>query len=81
MSLTIPLFSADGNARVGWVTAEDRWVCGFDFCDNCGDCMACYGGERSCSDGGIHRRILYEDGLDAFLDEHEGIEIHRREPR
>lgn len=20
-------------------------VCGVDFCDNCGDCMYCYGGE------------------------------------
>lgn len=27
--------------------------CGVDFCQICGDCLACYGGD-SCIDGGDH---------------------------
>jgi hypothetical protein len=26
--------------------------CGVDFCERCGDCLACYGGEN-CWEGGI----------------------------
>lgn len=27
------------------MTDDGRYECGVDFCDTCGDCMACYGGE------------------------------------
>ena len=35
-------------------------ICGTDFCDECGDCLYCYGGDE-CRDGGdrcIHRRFF-----------------------
>jgi hypothetical protein len=32
---------------------EDRVTCGEDFCDRCGDCLACYG-DDPCYDGGDH---------------------------
>ena len=31
-----------------------EYVCGEDFCDECGDCLACYGSDP-CFDGGSHR--------------------------
>ncbi len=37
------------NKRVGQVEAEPE--CGEDFCDRCGDCLHCYGGE-ACFNGG-----------------------------
>ena len=32
---------------------ERQPVCGEDFCDRCGDCLHCYGGDP-CYDGGSH---------------------------
>lgn len=38
--------------------------CGEDFCDRCGDCLHCYGGDP-CWDGGAehpdHYWVVYED--------------------
>jgi len=33
-------------------------VCGVDFCDNCGDCLACYG-EFECHDASSHQWVQY----------------------
>lgn len=34
--------------------------CGRDFCDACGDCLSCNGGDP-CIEGNIHRWVLYND--------------------
>ena len=34
-------------------------VCGKDFCDDCGDCLACYI-EDPCYDGSVHRWVEYD---------------------
>jgi hypothetical protein len=33
--------------RENWarICADDQPECGKDFCDECGDCLECYGGE------------------------------------
>ena len=38
-------------------------TCG-DFCDTCGDCLACYGeaAGRDC-EAGLHRWVIYNDRL------------------
>lgn len=73
--MTFDLISADGKRRLGAVTAPDGPVCGEDFCDRCGDCLACHGGEW-CPEGG-HFRIVYEDNLEEFLAEHESATVER----
>jgi hypothetical protein len=40
-------------------TEEAVPVCGEDFCDSCGDCLACYGGDY-CPERPEHRWIVYE---------------------
>lgn len=41
--------------------------CGDDFCEDCGDCLACYGDEPcSFSDSGRHRWIVVENQLAAI---------------
>ena len=37
-------------------------VCGEDFCDRCGDCLACYGGDK-CIDGHEHVFVRYVEYL------------------
>jgi hypothetical protein len=32
-------------------TEEREPVCGENFCDTCGDCLACYGSDPCCPDG------------------------------
>lgn len=45
-------------------TENRETVCGRDFCDRCGDCLNCFGGDP-CYDGsedyGAHLFIVYED--------------------
>jgi len=36
-------------------------VCGEDFCERCGDCLVCFGGDECC-EGGEHEWVRYEDG-------------------
>ena len=38
-------------------------VCGEDFCDECGDCLACYGSDP-CYYDKKHRWIVYGEGGD-----------------
>jgi len=37
--------------------------CGEDFCDGCGDCLACqeHGPEDWCNSGGSSRWVIYKD--------------------
>ena len=37
-------------------------VCGVDFCDECGDCLVCYGSDP-CWHGGEHFWVEYEGEL------------------
>lgn len=48
---------------------EARPVCGSDFCDCCGDCIACFAGD---CDG---RWLVYEDELADFLKDHPGASV------
>jgi len=52
---------------VEYVRAEPE--CGVDFCDHCGDCLHCYGGDP-CPDG-THSWIVYEDEVDEWKANHE----------
>ncbi len=38
-------------------TEEATPICQQDFCDDCGDCLSCYG-EDECP-GGVHRWVQY----------------------
>jgi hypothetical protein len=44
-------------------TVEDRTPkCGEDFCDSCGDCLHCYGGDTCWrDDSGKHYWVVYEE--------------------
>jgi hypothetical protein len=56
------------DAKTGkFIRLEDRGTprCGEDFCDVCGDCLACYGGD-DCYNGaseepGVHVWVIYEE--------------------
>jgi hypothetical protein len=41
---------------LGWINAEPQ--CGEDFCDACGDCLACFG-DGFCPDWGSHQWVKY----------------------
>jgi hypothetical protein len=45
----------------------DPW-CGVDFCDWCGDCLACYG-DGSCPNG-AHQWVVYPSDVPAFWRDH-----------
>lgn len=75
MTVTFALYDEAGCGRLGRVTAPHGFECGHDFCDGCGDCLACYSGDW-CPDGG-HYPVVYEDALDDFLNEHEGAYVER----
>jgi hypothetical protein len=43
-------------------TVDAKPECGVDFCDRCGDCLSCYGGDPCCpNDDGPHRWVKYLD--------------------
>lgn len=51
------VYAADGT----FVREEDAEPeCGEDFCDECGDCLHCYGGD-SCTEEGGHRWVVCEN--------------------
>lgn len=53
------IYDNDGRIKL---SEEDREpVCGEDFCDDCGDCLHCYGGDDCYPHGGQHRWIIYGD--------------------
>lgn len=57
----VAVYSASTPELVGHV---DRVApeCGVDFCDECGDCLRCYGGDP-CASGHGHTWIYYENAL------------------
>lgn len=59
--MRVPVYSAQGDKVVGYAERSEP-VCGEDFCDLCGDCLACYG-DQPYPDGGAHRWLYYEDQL------------------
>lgn len=40
-------------------TEEDEPVCGRDYCDTCGDCLACYDPDSPCIDERGHTWVVY----------------------
>lgn len=51
------------NSGVKLLREEDAVpVCGEDFCDRCGDCLACYGSDGCCENNewGDHCWVKYE---------------------
>lgn len=44
------------------VRTEDAMpICGEDFCDRCGDCLSCYGGDPCHSEHDKHFWVVYEN--------------------
>jgi hypothetical protein len=60
----MPLILDEQYRRVEVIDAEPE--CGEDFCDQCGDCLACYSGDP-CYDGGDgHTWVVYAEDVAAF---------------
>lgn len=54
------IYSYNGIEFIESVEAEP--ICGVDFCDSCGDCLSCYGGDPCCkNEDRNHRWIEYQD--------------------
>ena len=55
-------FVADADGKIA-DSDEATPTCGFDYCDDCGDCLACCSGDlcRSSKDG-HHRWVVYPEG-------------------
>lgn len=74
MAIRLPIYDYRTDTT-RWLTLPDGewWACGNDFCDRCGDCMACFGGD-ACYGGGIdhgeHLFVIYEHQLSEFLERH-----------
>lgn len=66
------LYTANGATCLGKIEVPHGPECGMDFCDACGDCLACY----YC---GHQQFVVYEDRLDEFLAEHDGAVVMRAE--
>lgn len=51
--------------KAGKIVASDAAnpVCGEDYCDDCGDCLACSNEPCRASKSGQHRWIVYSDDL------------------
>jgi hypothetical protein len=45
-------------------------ICGEDFCDRCGDCLACYDEPGYCYDGGDHVWVVYAEDAEEFKAKH-----------
>jgi len=50
------------------VEADPR--CGADFCDQCGDCLRCYGYDPCGMDEGYHTWVVYADQAAKFYASH-----------
>lgn len=57
---------------VGYIRAIP--ICGRDFCDSCGDCLACYGSEWH-----LCTWVVYQDKLEKFLADHPEATVERRD--
>jgi hypothetical protein len=47
--------------------------CGKDFCDQCGDCLCCYGDDPCGMHEGDHTWVVYSDRLAEFYADHPEI--------
>ena len=63
----------DGGGMLG--TVELDVECGQAFCDSCGDCLYCYGGDPCGNDDepGGHSFVIYEFLLPAWFGPPKGI--------
>jgi hypothetical protein len=68
MIATAHIYAEGGRERLG--LAQLEIACGEAFCDSCGDCIYCYGGEEWCP-GGSHWWVLYEEDIAAWF----GVEL------
>lgn len=50
------VFSSDGSKFLKYEDIEPE--CGVHFCDVCGDCLHCYGGD-TCYEEDAHRPLIY----------------------
>lgn len=55
--MLVPVYDTNGREIIGHIE-RDGPVCGKDFCDECGDCLHCYG-DNDCPGGIIHRWLYY----------------------
>lgn len=70
--MTGRLFNFDGDRFIERFEGEPE--CGEDFCDQCGDCLACYGGDP-CEDGESgHNWIRYAEPEDGAHISHTSIQ-------
>lgn len=53
------IFSYEGDVLIR--TEEAEPICGEDFCDSCGDCLACYGDEPCFYNALGHYWVKYEE--------------------
>jgi hypothetical protein len=59
--MKVAVYDSHGNGPIGSLERE-REVCGRDFCDECGDCLHCYG-DDPCVNDGVHRWLYYLNDL------------------
>lgn len=54
----------DGEIKNHEYSDYDKWplVCGVDFCDECGDCIECYGDDPCFPDACGHLLVRYVGG-------------------
>lgn len=78
MSILIPIYDYRLD-KTSWLELPDDelWVCGADFCDRCGDCLACYGSDSCYGTDGYdeHTFVVYRDQLDGFMKRHSGAKL------
>lgn len=68
----MPAILAPDYSIAEYVTADPE--CGEDFCDTCGDCLACYGGDpcygfHDDPEAG-HSWVVYAEDVEAFRARH-----------
>jgi hypothetical protein len=62
------------DGRKAMIDVPDGPVCVDDLCDECDDCLACYGDEP-CTIRNWHSWVVHEDRLAKFLDGHTGASV------
>lgn len=71
--MSASLYNGTGNDYLGTINNVSP-ICGVDFCDSCGDCLACYDSDP-CPTRDNHQWVVYEDELTQFIDRHSGALI------
>jgi hypothetical protein len=73
VSFWIPVYDYRQDEITAWVELPDDelWVCGSDFCDQCGDCLACYGSDPCYNNPDAeHTYVIYPNNLTEFMTKH-----------